>query len=183
MYRNILRKVNFGIFVLIALAIATVQSTIFGYFPLNYVQPDVMLILAVYLGFKRKVMEGGIFVIIGSIIMETHSSTASHFFLTTYMYAFLIAQILSRTVVVPDFFSSIGIVSALTVLKRLGILFLLSGYGRAENGFRHFLIYLIPGLLVQAILTPLCFSWFARIDLRTYKDEHAEDEYDINRSI
>lgn len=182
MYRDILRKINFGIYVLIALAVATVQSTIFGYFPLNYLQPDIVLILAVYMGFKRDALEGGIFTIVAAIIMEAHSSAGTHFFLTTYLYAFLIAKILSRTVVVPDFFSSIGIVAVLTLLKRLGILALLGMYGRAENGLRHFLVYLVPGLLVQSLLTPLCFGWFGRIDLKTYKDEHAEDEYDINKA-
>ncbi|MBI3544798.1 MAG: hypothetical protein HY075_16120 [Deltaproteobacteria bacterium] len=183
MYRNILRKVNFGLYLLIALAIATVQSTIFGYFPLNYVQPDTLLILAVYLGFKRDILEGGLYMILASMVMEAHSSVGKNFFLTTYMYAFLVAKVLSRTVVVPDFFSSIGIVAALTLLKRLGLLALLGLEGHAANGVTHFLVYLVPGLLVQAALTPLCFSWFSRIDLRTYKDEHAEDEYDINKGF
>lgn len=182
MYRNILRKVNFAIYVLIALAVATVQSTIFGYFPLNYLQPDIVLILAVYMGFRRDVLEGGIYVIVASMVMQSHSAAGSHFFLTVYLYAFLIAKILSRMVVVPDLVASVGITTVLTLLKRIGILLLLSTYGRAGNGLRHFLIYLIPGLLVQAALTPLCFSWFTRLDLSTYKDEHAEDEYDINKA-
>lgn len=181
MYRDILRKVNFAIFIAIVIAAALIQSTIFGYFPLNYIQPDILLILAVYMGFKRDVFEGGVFVILASIIMEAHSSTSAHFFLTLYLYAFIIATVLSRTVVVPDFFSSIGIVAALSLLKRIGLLFLLSTYGRAENGFKHFLIYLLPGLVMQGLLTPLFFSWFGVIDMKTYKDEHVDDEYDINR--
>lgn len=181
MYRNILRKVNFAVYVVIAILIATIQSTIFGYFPLNYMQPDILLIVAVYFGFKRDLLEGGAFIVLASMILEANSGTASHFFLAVYLYSFLIAKMLSGTVVVPDFFSSIGIVGGLTVLKRLGILFLISTRGHAENGLKHFFIYLVPGLLVQALLTPILFSWFSRLDLVTYKDEHAEDEYDINR--
>ena len=183
MYRDILRRVNFAIFLTIALLAAVLQSTIFGYFPLNYVQPDLLLIMAVYAGFRRNIIEGGAFVMIAAIMQEAHSSTGEHFYLTVYLYTFLIAKVLSRTVVVPDFFSSIGIVTALTILKRVGILMLIGTYGHAENGVKHFFIYLIPGLLVQALLTPLCFSWFSKLDLRTYKDEHAEDEYDINKGF
>ena len=183
MYRNILRNLNFVIYLFIALAIATVQSTIFGYFPLNYFQPDVLLILAVFMGFRRDVFEGGIYIILASMVLEAHSGAGKNFFLTTYLYSFLVAKILSRTVVVPDFFSSIGIVVVLSLLKRVGILVLLGLQGRAENGLSHFLVYLVPGLLVQATLTPLCFNWFTKLDLRTYKDEHAEDEYDINKGL
>src|SRR5271154_6335648 len=110
MYRNILRKLNFGIYVLIMLAVVTVQSTIFAYFPLNFVQPDALLILAVFLGFRRELLEGGALVIIGAIIMEAHSSVGKNFFLMTYLYTFIIAKVLSRAIVVPDLLSSIGIV-------------------------------------------------------------------------
>ncbi|MEW6057733.1 MAG: hypothetical protein AB1540_14070 [Bdellovibrionota bacterium] len=183
MYRNILRKVNFAVYLLIVLFTATVQSTIFGYYPLNYIQPDLVLILAVFLGFRRDLIEGGLLVILASMIMEAHSSAADYFFLTVYLYTFLIAKLLSRTIVVPDFFSSIAIVSALTILKRIALLFLVGLHGTPNNGFKHFLIYLVPGLLIQALLTPLCFAWFTKLDLNTYKDEHAEDEYDINKGF
>jgi hypothetical protein len=183
MYRNILRNVNFAVYFLIVLAIATVQSTIFGYFPFNYLQPDILLILAVFFGFRREPLEGGIFMMIAALVMEAHSGAGRFFFLATYLYSFLAAKLLSRMVVVPDMFSSIGIVAGLTLLKKLGLLALLALAGRGSNGVTHFFIYLVPGLLVQAALTPLCFMWFRRIDMMTYKDEHAEDEYDINKEF
>lgn len=183
MYRDILRKLNFVIYLAIAIFAAIMQSTIFGYFPLNYIQPDVLLIMAVYMGFRRDIIEGAIFVGVAAVILEAHSSAGDHFFFTVYLYTFLVSKVVSRTVVVPDFFSSIGIVTALTVLKRIGLLVLIGTQGHAENGIKHFFIYLIPGLLVQALLTPLCFGWFTGLDLRTYKDEHSEDEYDINKGF
>jgi hypothetical protein len=168
---------------MIVLAIVTLQSTIFGYFPLNYLQPDLLLLVAVYVGLNRSLFEGGTFIILSAMIMEAHSGAGKNYFLTVYLYTFLIAKLLSRTVVVPDFLASIVIVSTLTVLKRIGILVLLGMEGRAGNGLRHFFIYIIPGLLVQALLTPAVFAWFRHIDLKTYKDEHSEDEYDINKGI
>jgi hypothetical protein len=176
MHKDILRKVNFAVYLLIAAAVATLQSTIFGYFPLNYGQPDLMLILAVYFGFRRGLVEGGIYMVLGAMVLEAHSSAGNNYFLTVYLYAFVIAKVLSRMVVTPDFFSSIGIVAGLTLAKRLTMVVLIGMRGHVDNGLKNFLIYLVPGLLVQALLTPVCFAWFTKLDLKTYKDEHAEDE-------
>lgn len=176
MYRDFLRRFNSVIFILIVLAAILVQSTIFTYFPLSYIQPDFILLLAVYFGMRRGFIEGGILIMIASMIAEDHSSTGKFFFLTTNLYAFVIAKIFSKTVILGDFLSNIRLVSLLLFLKRLGILILLGFAGKAGNGLRHFLIFLIPGLVTHALITPLCFSWFQTIDMKTYKDDRAEDE-------
>ena len=162
---------------------AVFQSTLFKYFPLNYLQPDFLLIMAVYLGFKREPIEGGIFMILGSLILEAHSSAGRYFLLTCYLYTFVIAKILSLVIVVPNRVTVVLISMALSVLWKVGIIILLSLEGRAGNGISHFFVYLIPGLITQAIATPLCFHWMNQIDLKTYKDAHSDDEYDINREF
>jgi len=183
MYKNILRRVNFVIYLALIVGFTALQSTIFSYFPLHYLQPDLLLILSVYLGLRRELVEGAIFTIIAATMMEAASASGNHFLLTVYLYAFLIAKVLSDTIIVPDFFSSIGIVAMLTVFRKIGMLFLFGLEGRAQNALSHFLIYLVPGILVQSLLTPACFSIFKRIDMRTYKDEHSEDEYGINKGF
>jgi hypothetical protein len=184
MYRNILQRANFGIYILIAVAAAVLQSTLFGYRPLSYLQPDLILILAVFFGFRRDLFEGGIFVIIAAMIMEQHSGSGNNFYLMMYLYSFLIAKLISKLIVVPSMLSSIGIVAALTLLGRLLMLILvqMSG-GHPSFLFRHFFISVLPGVLVQIVFTPICFAWFSAIDLKTYKDEHADDEYDINKGF
>lgn len=183
MQKNILRNLNFLIYFLIATAIVTIQSTLFKYFPLNYLQPDFLLILSVYFGFKREALEGGIFIIMASLVLEAHSAAGRFFFLTCYLYAFVISKILSRIIVVPNRASVTFVSMGLTVLWKLGILVLLSTQGRAENGIKHFLIYLIPSIVTQGFATPFLFQLFNTIDLRTFKDEHAEDEYDMNKGF
>jgi hypothetical protein len=186
MYKNILKNINFLLYLLVALLIATVQSTIFAYYPLHYFQPDLLLIMVVYLGFKRDILEGGTLVLLAAMILEAHSSAGRNFLLTTYLYTFLIAKILSRMVVVPDMVTAIGFVTGLTIFKRIGLLILLGMQGRAENSLKHFMIFIGGVLLevvVQATLTPPFFAWFNIIDMRTYKDEHSEDEYDINKEF
>jgi len=180
-YKDILRKINFFIYLFIAVFIAILQSTFFSYFPLYYIHPDITLIVVVYLGFKRDILSGGIITIFIALIIEAHSSVAPNFFLTVYLYSFVITKILSRILVLPDILSSICVVAALTFLKQTGLLVLLELYGKAENGIKHVLIYLFPAIVVQVLLTFVIFPWLRKIDLKTFKDEHAEDEYDIHR--
>ncbi len=183
MYKNILRKINFGIYLVLTLFIVIVQSTIFSYFPLNYIQPDLFLILVIFLGLRRDSIEGASLVMIGSIIMEMHSSAAPNFLFSLYLYAFVIAQCLSKMVIISDLPSAISVVAGLTILKKIGLLVLYGIYGLLSNSIKHFFIYLIPGIIIQVIITPACFAWFRQIDLKTYKDKHAEDEYDINKEF
>lgn len=174
MREDLLRRLNFLICLGLAVLAAVVQSTVFRYAPFLYVQPDLMLILSVYFGFRRGMVEGAVLVMIGSFIQEAHSGAGTYYLMATNVYCYLIAKLLSRTVVVPDMLSTIGFVAGLTLLKKIGILILLGMAGKAGNGIRHFLVFLVPGLFIQALLTPFCFSWFHRIDVRTHKleDEH-----------
>ncbi len=181
MYRDILRKVNFAFYVLLVLFIVAIQSTVFSYFPLYFVQPDLVLILTVYLGFKRNLFEGALLVFLSALILETASGAGNNFFVTSYLYTFIIAKILSKTIVSPSFVSTVLIAAALSLFKRVAILVLLGMRGKVDNAWMNFFIYIIPHLVVQGLFTPVCFEFFRFLDTLTYKDEHAEDEYDLNR--
>ena len=174
---------NFWIYFALGIVAVVLQSTLFVYPPLHYFQPDILLIIVVYMGFRRNIIEGGFFAACAGVMVEANSGSASQFMVLTYMYAFLIAKILSRILVAPDFLSSLGMSGALFVIKKIGILLLLATRGHFENGVRHFFIFLFPGVFVQLLLTPILFAWFMKIDLLTYKDDHAEDEYDINKGL
>lgn len=183
MQKNILRNLNFLFYLFMAVVMVTIQTTVFKYFPLNYIQPDFLLMVSVYFGFKRDFIEGGVFMILASLALESHSASGEYYFLTCYLYTFVIAKVLSRVVVVPNRVTIIMIAICLSVIWKLGILVLLGLEGRASNGIAHFFIYLIPGLISQAIFTPLFFQIFSAIDLKTHKDSHSEDEYDINKEF
>ena len=85
MYRDILRKINFGFYILVVMVIVTIQSTIFSYFPLYFIQPDLVLILTVYVGFKRNLSEGALLVFISALILESASGAGNNFYVTTYL--------------------------------------------------------------------------------------------------
>ena len=181
MYRDILRRLNFLFYLILALIAIAIQSTIFSYFPLNLLQPDFLLILVVYFGFQRSILEGSFLTASAALFFELHSSNGKFFYLAIYLYVFLISKLLSKTLVTPDSVASMGIVAALALFKKIGIAVLVTIYGRGVNGLFYYVLHTVPYILVQALLTPVCFNWFRSIDLRTYKDEHAEDEYDLSR--
>lgn len=183
MHKNLLRNLNFLIYLVLCLLFFVFQTTIFRYFPLNYFQPDFMLILSIYLGFKRDNIEGGILILLASIMMQSLSSAGDNFFIACYIYAFVISKVISRTIVVPNRASIIFISAGLNVLWKLGILLLLGLESKTYNGVRHFFSILIPSTLTQGFFAPLLFTWFNHIDLMTFKDSHSEDEYDINKEF
>ncbi len=123
-----------------------------------------MLILSIYLGFKRDNVEGGIFIVLASIMMQSLSSAGDNFFIACYIYAFVIAKIVSRTIVLPNRGSIIFISAGLNNLWKL----------KTYNGVRHFFSILIPSTLTQGFFAPLLFTWFNHIDFMTFKDSHSE---------
>lgn len=174
---------NFVVFLALVLIGVILQTTLFQRFPFNYFQPDFLLILITYMGFKRNPIEGGIFVCIASKILEAHSGAGQHFLLTSYIYCFIIAQILGHILVRPQLLTSIPIVAGLTLFKRTLILVLIGLKADWTNSLVSFFIHLLPSLLVQGLLAPFLFELFKSIDLATYKDEHAEDEYKLDRDF
>lgn len=183
MLRLTLPKINFLFYVAIYAFVLSIQTTIFGSFPLSFIQPDIVLLMAVYFGFRRGLYEGGLLVALFALGAEAHSSSGEYFFFTLYLYAFVIAKMLSRSVLVPDMASSMGIVATLALFKRLGVILLLGTYGQSSGVWWSFLTHVVPSVLAQTALTPLLFSWFTRLDMRTWKDQHADDEYDLNREF
>lgn len=183
MKKNVLRKLSFLIYFAMALVAITLQSTIFKYFPLNFFLPDFVLIMTVYLGFKRETVEAGALVVLSSLAMEAHSGSGEYFLLTGYVYSFVITKLLSKVIVVPNRATVVLIVVGLSIFTKIINFTLLSTVNRASNGLLSFAIHLIPNLMTQALFSVMLIELFTTIDLKTYKDSHAEDEYDINREF
>lgn len=183
MYRVFFRRLNLVIYLLIAAGAAILQSTVFHYWPFNYLHPDVVFVMAVYFGYRRSLVEGSLLTILASLVMQAHSGAGHHFLLTTYVYVFLCAHLLSRFFVIKKAVAAAGMGAALFALKQVGILVLLGLQGRLQNAAQHLLLHFVPSLAVQAAILPILFEAFHRLDLRTWADAHAEDDYDLNKEI
>ena len=75
------------------------------------------------------------------------------------------------------------IVCALALLKELASIVFLGLDNRYANIPRHLFFTFLTSLIAQAAVTPFLFRAFLELDLKTWSDDHAEDEYDLNKGF
>src|SRR3990167_5752551 len=152
---------------------AAIQSSLFAFYPLTYLQPDVVLLAVIWFALNREFTKGGILTLIVGEVAEIHSSCPRGTFLTTYMFVYLGIRLLSRYVMVPRLSSLVGLTffaSAAWKLATLGVLHLLDAAG---NQWRHTLIFLVPGALIEGAAGIWIFRRLELYDRATFEDARA----------
>lgn len=166
--------------ILLTLGIA-VQTSLFGFWPLQYLQPDIVLIAVVWFGLKRKFIEGGILTLIISAIAESHSAAPQGLFLITYMSIYLLVRMADRTFVIPNLSAIVMLTLFSSVLWKLGCLGVLSALGASSNQWRHTLMFLFPGAVIEGSVSIWAFRWLDKFDVITFKnlkgDDSVENEF------
>ncbi len=163
-----------GLIFLTLIAIG-VQTSLFSFWPLQYLQPDIVLLVVVWLALKRGLFGGGLVTLIISDFAELHSAAPQGMFFITYMTVFLCMRGLSRVIVIPSINSLVMVtlfVSLFWKLESLGILYLL---GAGGNQWRHTLLYLFPGAVVEGLLSIWVYRGLEKYDWATYKSSRKED--------
>ncbi len=181
--KNILRKFGFLIYLVIVVIGTLVSTTVFQYEPFHIMHPDFLMILAVYLGFRRSIAEGAFLLAVASLIVKSHSSSSESFLLVIYLYSFAITKGLSKIITQPTKVTLILVLCMLTICSKLGLILLWGLSGKAGNAYFHLLVTAIPQAIATSVVAFFLVELFAYIDRRTFKDLHAEDEYDINRDF
>lgn len=184
MNKQTYRTLNLVCYLFITVAFIVIQTTLFSGFPFDWIRPDIAFIIAVYFGWRRGMLEGGIMVASVAAIMHAHSGATESFFLIVYLYVFLLAKLLRKVFATQNFWSgSIGMGTMLWLFKFAIVMLLFRFDGKHGNALKHNLLHLIPGLAAQIAFMPVLFSMFQKLDLAMYSDVHAEDEYDLNKEI
>lgn len=181
--KNILRKFSFLIYLIIVVAGTLVSTTVFQYEPFHIMHPDFLMILAVYLGFRRTIIEGAFLIFLASLIVKSHSSSTESFLLVIYLYSFAITKGLSKLMTQPTKVTLVMVLFVLSLCSKLGLILLWSLSGKASNAYFHLLITALPQALTTSVVAFFVVELFAYVDRRTFKDLHSEDEYDINRDF
>jgi hypothetical protein len=175
MTRLLLRWLNpIGFILLIMLGVA-IQTSFFNSYPLLYLQPDVVLIAVIWCAFRRGFTEGGILALILANIAEIHSSAPSGLFMMSYISVYLLVRLTWKLFVIPNVSSLIMLTLAASVfwkLEYLGILYLL---GWASNQWRHTLVLLLPGAVMEGIVSIWLYRWFEKFDLITFKNMRSQN--------
>jgi hypothetical protein len=187
MTKIILRLLNAPILLLIVVIGVALQTSLFNSYPFEYLQPDVVLVAVIWCALKREFTEGGILTLILADIAEIHSSSPAGLFMISYMLVYLGVRLANRLLVLPTFSSLITLTLCASVAWKLGNLAVLDMMGLSGNQWRHTLVLLLPGAVVQGVLAIWVFRWLERFDWLTFKNERAraqlEDELQLEESF
>src|SRR4051812_18359453 len=119
MIRIVLRLLNSPALLLLSLVGVAIQTSLFASSPLNYIQPDILLILIVWCALKRDFTEGGVLTLILGNIAEIHSSSPQGVMLVSYMAIYLLVRLSSKLLVLPNISSLVLVTISVTVAWKL----------------------------------------------------------------
>jgi hypothetical protein len=166
----LLRFLNAPLLIMIAVIGIALQTTLFASYPLLYLQPDLVLLLVIWLGLKRELLEGGILTLILAEIAEAHSGAPRGLFLFTYMGLYLGVRWAAQMFLIQGLIAMVGLTLIASVFWKLFGLSLLHVLGKSANQWRHTLALLLPGAVVEAALGIWVYRGLERWDRFTTKD-------------
>ncbi len=171
-----------ALLLLFTIAIA-LQTSLFAFYPLNYLQPDIVLVGVIWFALHRNFTEGGILTLLLAEIAEIHTSAPQGLFLLTYILIYLIVRALCKFVAITDLSALVLLSMGASIAWKLLCLFILYLLGISENQWKHTFVLMLPGSVmvgVTSIWIYKCLKWF---DWVTYKDTRArkilEDELQL----
>ncbi|MEN9723211.1 MAG: hypothetical protein RJB38_1197 [Pseudomonadota bacterium] len=174
MNRLLRQLLNTPGFLLIALVLTAIQSAVFISFPLNWLQPELLLCMVLWAGLKRSFTRGGILTLLVGHIAELHSTAPQGLFLCSMMAIFLGVRLASRVLVLPDFHAWTRLTLIASMAAKLVDLIVMAVLGKADSQWRHSLLHLFP----DAVLTALAGIWIYRLlywlDRITFQDLKTE---------
>ncbi len=170
MNQLILRWFNPILLVFFVLVGTAVQTSLFNSYPLLYLQPDCILIAVIWISLKRPFTEGGILTLIFGNIAELHSSTTQGVMLVTYMVVFLALRILDRYLLLRQLTSLVSLTLFVSIAWKLVSLLILVLLGIGENQWRHTFTLLLPGAVMEGVVSIWLYRWLAQFDALTHRD-------------
>jgi hypothetical protein len=174
MTRILLRFFNFPGLVLLTLIGMAIQTSLFSFWPLNYLQPDIFLLVVVWMALKRGLFEGGMLVLILSDFAEMHSAAPQGVLMITYMAVFLGVKGLARLIVIPNLHSLVMVTLFVSIFWKLSCLGVLQLLGAGGNQWRHTLLYLFPGAVIEGVLSIWGYRALEHYDRMTHRKTYQD---------
>jgi cell shape-determining protein MreD len=174
-YQNLFKRINEVGFLIIALILAVFQTTIFKLSLFHWFHPDFAFILILYLSYKKELVEGAVLSFIITLIFESMSANPPYLYVLIYLYIFVAAKILTKTYVIKSFASATGVILSLFLLKEILLFLMMVIKNKFINSFPQYLIHIVPLLITQIFLTPICFKIFQKYDFLTLVENGNDD--------
>jgi len=178
MTRTLLRALNTPLLILFVIIGLAIQSSLFAPWPLNYFQPDFVLLTVVWCALRRNFGEGGVITLFIANASEIHSSAPQGTHLVSYMAVYFFMRSASQFFVIPNLFSYAMFTLISSIIWKLVGLLILHLLGASGNQWRHTLTYLFLDASVGAAYSLWVFRWLEKFDWITFKNARAEHVVD-----
>jgi hypothetical protein len=174
MIRLLLRTSNTPALLLIAMIGVAIQTSLFSFWILNYIEPDVLFLLVIWCALRRPYVEGGILTLLIAEIAEVHSAAPSGMYMISYMTAYLALRGAARLLVISDlaFLRLLTLFASVFVKIIMMIVFGLMGGSRAQ--IQHMIIFIFPSAVMNGFLGQYLYAWLQKLDWVTFKNTRAE---------
>ncbi|MBI4924322.1 MAG: hypothetical protein HY843_00230, partial [Bdellovibrio sp.] len=175
MIKIILKTANPIAIIIMSIIAIALQTSIFKFYPLNYLQPDMVLLVIIWCSLNRNFTEGGILALILANITELHSAAPQGVFLIAYMSLYLTVRALSYWLVIKDLTAMVLLTLGASIFWK-GICLLtvyLLGFG--QNLWRHSLVLLLPGAIMAGVLSIWIYRFLIWFDKITYTDNKTKN--------
>ena len=174
MTKTILKLLNFPGYLILALVGVAIQSAFFQYWPLSLLQPDFMLLFVIWAALRRSFWVGGWTTLILADFAELHSAAPQGSLLISYLVIFLGVRGFSRLAVIPNLYSLVTVTLFASMIWKLNNLALLRTLGVMNSSWRHTLIYLFPGAIIEGLFALGIYPLLDRYDTLTYHSPKRE---------
>ncbi len=174
MNRILLRMANAPLLYLMACLLVSIQSSLFLSFPLNWIQPDLLLALVIWVALKRGFIEGGVLTLLLGHLLELHSSSPQGTFMVSTMAVFLLVRLAAQIMILPNFQSWIRLTLVASIASKGVGLLVLVVLEKAGLQWKHTLIHLLPGAVTSAVAGTWIYRALDRLDHLTHKDLRRE---------
>ena len=178
MRRLLLKTLNPILMILIACVGVALQTTLFRFSWIEFLQPDCLLILTVFVALRRNFYEGGFLVLVLGLIGQLHSAAPNGVLLLIYMTIFLAIRSMVQWLVVTDHRSLVMVTLASSIAFKLLAWTLLWLLGAPSGHGLYVLTYASSQAVMNALIFWALLSRLDRLDWITFKHPMASRRLD-----
>ena len=175
MTRLLLKALNAPALILLTAIGLAIQSSLFAWWPLTYLQPDIVLLIVIWCALRRDFTEGGVLTLIIAEIAELHSSAPRGLFMINSMLIYLLVRGASRLVVIPDLASFVIVTLFASIFLKLSTVLMVQLLAPTSHPLQNTLLLLFPGAAIEGFAAVWIYRWLEKFDFLTYKQKRSEE--------
>lgn len=182
MNRMILRNINFPILIVLTAIAIAIQTSLFNSWPLRFFQPDVVLLVVIWVALHRSMGTGGVLTLIVGEAAELHSSSPQGVFLISYMAVYLTVRAADKLFVLPTQLPMVKVTMACAAFWRLSVMLTMVLLSAAHRDvIKEMFVHVVPGAVMAAVFGVWVYRGLEKFDTMTFIHANSEnpDEFQI----